>query len=194
MSKVAYRVLNLCGLATFDLIVQVEHWCFWWPDDVIDDAMISKSIVTRWCPWWHDDVLMGVRLCSWCTCFAFIHMKKFGLHIFFFFQVTKYFYLDVCPRMTCLFFLKSTLCQWSDQIVLWTDRWQNINFCLAAEIFVFIRKTFLKLQLILYSGANIFPIHPLNISQISGQINAVHPVVEKHCQVLHYCGKNSNDR
>ena len=28
-------------------------------------------------------MFMGIRLCSWYTCFAFIHMKKFGLHIFF---------------------------------------------------------------------------------------------------------------
>ena len=150
VSKVAYRVLNLCGLATFDLIVQVTTLMF---------------LMTRWCPWWHDDVhgytimFMVYLLC------LYSHEKVRFTYLFFklqntFFQVTEYFYLDIFPRMTCLFFLKSTLCQWSDQIVLWTDRWQNINFCLAAEIFVFIRKTFLKLQLILYSGANIFPIHP----------------------------------
>ena len=179
VSKVAYRVLNLCGLATFDLIVQVTTLMFLMNDDTV------MSMVTRWCSWVYDYVhgILALPLFTW----------KSSVYISFF-QVTEYFYLDIFSRMTCLFFLKSTLCQWSDQIVLWTDRWQNINFCLAAEIFVFIRKTFLKLQLILYSGANIFPIHPLNISQISGQINAVHPVVEKHCQVLHYCGKNSNDR
>ena len=121
----------------------------WWNDDVIDDSMMS--IVTRWRWWRHNDVhgVLALLLFTW----------KSSVNISFF-QDKEYFYLDICLRMTCLFSLKSTLCQWSDQIVLWTDRWQNINFCLAAEIFVFIRKTFLKRQLILYSGANIFPIHP----------------------------------
>ena len=129
-------------------------------------------LMTRWCPWWHDDVhgytimFMVYLLC------LYSHEKVRFTYLFFklqntFFQVTEYFYLDIFPRMTCLFFLKSTLCQWSDQIVLWTDRWQNINFCLAAKIFyssakhfsnfssyyilvqiffLFIHKTFLKIQ------------------------------------------------
>ena len=86
-------------------------------------------------------------------------------------------------RTICLSCLKSTLSQWLDQIASSTDRWSTTTQLKNID--------FETKQLITKQNHWLTNKETRNNSITSGEINTVHPMAEKHCKILHHCGKFS---